>query len=81
MREDLRNLTLGDIEEYFRSLNFGALKGNQWVQVISIIRTALQGTRAELPPSLYWRRVAISAAVHVLSELEKDIQSWTKNGP
>jgi hypothetical protein len=75
-RDAIRAVTLGEIEDYFRSLDFGALNGGQWVQVISIIRTMLQGTRAQLPNSLYWRRMGLGAAIHILSELEKDIATW-----
>jgi len=78
MPDNLREMTLGEIEEYIRSLDFGALTGYQYAQIFRIMRMALTKTRNQLPAGAFWKRIAIGTAIHALAEVEEDIKTWTQ---
>ncbi len=74
----IKDMTLAEIEDYFRSLDFGALTAEQYAQVIRIVQMSLRRFRNQIPGRYYWRRLAVGTAIHALTELEENILSWTQ---
>lgn len=67
---DLRDVTLGDLEEVIASLDVGALSPEQHAQLFRVARRSIEKIRSSLPPGRIRTDIALAVAGHALTEIE-----------